>query len=184
MQKISLLNLFLIFVKIGAILLGGGYVILPILINEFVENRKLITHDELMDYFAISQSLPGIIASNISIFIGYKLHGKSGALIAMLGIVLVPIMCIILLASGITMLTSNTQIQGALWGVGVSVIALIMLTVREMWQKTTKDLYFYSIFSLTLASLIVFNISPIKTILIFTILGGLYKHFTRLKEVK
>ena len=83
MKKISLTKLFIIFVKIGAILLGGGYVILPILINEFVEKRKLISHDDLIDYFALSQSLPGIIAANISMFIGYKLRGIIGLLIAM-----------------------------------------------------------------------------------------------------
>ena len=97
MQKISFLNLFLIFVKIGAILLGGGYVILPILTNEFVEKRKLVNHDELLDYFALSQSLPGIIAANISMFVGYKLRGKIGAIIAMLGVITVPFIIIILL---------------------------------------------------------------------------------------
>ena len=73
MKKISLIKLFLIFVKIGAILLGGGYVILPILRNEFIERRSLINDDDLMDYFALSQTLPGIIAANISMFIGYFL---------------------------------------------------------------------------------------------------------------
>ena len=69
-MKISLLKLYLIFLKIGAILLGGGYVILPILMNEFVEKRNLVSKDELVDYFALSQSLPGIIAANISMFVG------------------------------------------------------------------------------------------------------------------
>ena len=90
MTQISLLKLFLIFVKIGAILLGGGYVILPILMREFVETRKWIEHDELIDYFALAQSLPGIIAANISMFIGYKLRGKFGAILAMFGVIFVP----------------------------------------------------------------------------------------------
>jgi len=98
-MKISLLKLFLIFVKIGAILLGGGYIILPIIQSEFAEKRKLVTQDELVNYFALSQSLPGIIAANMTMFIGYKLRGKSGALIAMFGVIFVPFLCIILLAS-------------------------------------------------------------------------------------
>ena len=73
-KQISIFKLFLLFTKVGAILLGGGYVILPILMNEFVEKRNLIKHDDLIDYFALSQSLPGIIAANISMFIGYKLR--------------------------------------------------------------------------------------------------------------
>ena len=162
----SLFKLFLIFVKIGAVLLGGGYVILPIMNSEFVEKRSLVSHDDMIDYFALSQSLPGIIAANISMFVGYKLRGKWGAITAMLGVTFVPFWCIVLLASVLGALTQNSYVQGALWGVGVSVIALIMLTVREMWQKSNKNIYFYTIFVLTLATLLVFKLSPIQTILL------------------
>ncbi len=177
----SLFKLFLIFVKIGAILLGGGYVILPIMTNEFVDKRNLVSHDDIIDYFALSQSLPGIIAANMSMFIGYKLKGKWGALAAMIGVTFVPFWCIVLLASIIGALVNNSYVQGALWGVGVAVIALIILTVREMWQKSTRNAYFYSIFVLTLLTLLVFKLSPIQTILMFSILGVVYK---RLREAK
>lgn len=78
LKKMSLFKLFLIFVKIGAILLGGGYVILPIMTSEFVDKRNLVSHDDLINYFALAQSLPGIIAANISMFIGYKLRVNGG----------------------------------------------------------------------------------------------------------
>ena len=181
-EKISLFKLFCLFTKIGAILLGGGYVILPILLDEIVEKRKLATHDEIVDYFALSQSLPGIIAANISMFIGYKLQGKKGAVIAMLGVIFVPFLCIILLASILSSLTQNTYIQSALWGIGIAVIALIMLTVREMWQKSKRDLFFYIIFTLSLCTMLLFELSPIKTIIIFTMIGVLYKRLTKPKE--
>jgi chromate transporter len=184
MQKISLFKLFLIFVKIGAILLGGGYVILPILINEFVERRNLISQDELLNYFALSQSLPGIIAANISMFVGYRLQGKRGALIAVLGIITVPFLIIASLASIIENLTENIYIRGVFWGVGVAVIALIMLTVKEMWQKANKNLYFYIIFIASLFSLILLDFSPIKTILIFIIIGVIYKRLTTPMEAR
>lgn len=171
----SLLKLFLIFVKIGAILLGGGYVILPIMTSEFVDKRNLVTNDDMIDYFALSQSLPGIIAANISMFIGYKLRGKWGALAAMVGVTFVPFLIIVLLASILGALVNNSYVQGILWGVGVAVIALIMLTVREMWQKSNKTTYFYVMFALSLATLLVFSLPPIKTILIFTALGVFYK---------
>lgn len=173
----SLIELFLIFTKIGALLLGGGYVILPLLTSEFVEKRSLISHDDLIDYFAISQSLPGLIAANISMFIGYKLKGKWGAVVAMFGITSVPFLCIVLLASILSTLTENSYVQGALWGVGVAVIALIMLTVREMWQKSTRDFFFYVIFAFALLGLIFIKLSPIQTILIFTVFGVFYKRF-------
>ena len=130
MQKVSLLNLYFIFVKIGAILLGGGYVILPIVTTEFAEKRNLIPKDEIIDYFAISQSLPGIIAANISMFIGYKLRGKLGALLAMMGVVTAPFICIVFFVSLLDLLTENNIVKGIFWGVGVAVIALLMLTFR------------------------------------------------------
>ena len=178
----SLFKLFLIFVKIGAILLGGGYVILPIMTNEFVDKRNLVSHDDIIDYFALSQSLPGIIAANMSMFIGYKLKGKWGALAAMIGVTFVPFWCIVLLASIIGALVNNSYVQGALWGVGVAVIALIILTVREMWQKSTRSAYFYAIFVLTLLTLLVFKLSPIQTILMFSILGVVYKRLWEAKQ--
>ena len=183
-MKISLLKLYLIFLKIGAILLGGGYVILPILMNEFVEKRNLVSKDELVDYFALSQSLPGIIAANISMFVGYKLKGKLGAFIAMLGVVSIPFLIIVSLASVLGLLVENTYLNSALWGVGIAVIALIMLTTREMWQNANRNGFFYVIFFLALLALLVFEFSPIKTILLFTFLGVLYKRLVTPKEAR
>lgn len=178
----SLFKLFLIFVKIGAILLGGGYVILPIMTSEFVDKRNLISHEDLIDYFALSQSLPGIIAANISMFIGYKLRGKWGAITAMIGVTFVPFWCIVLLASILGALTNHPYVLGALWGVEIAVIALIMLTVREMWQKSSRNTFFYIIFALTLIGLLFLKLSPIQTIVLFTMLGVLYKRLREAKE--
>ena len=177
----SLFKLFLIFFKIGAILLGGGYVILPIMTNEFVDKRNLVSHDDIVDYFALAQSLPGIIAANMSMFIGYKLRGKWGAITAMLGVTFVPFWCIVLLASVIGEFTENNYVQGALWGVSAAVIALIVLTVREMWQKSNRDIFFYAIFILTILTLLIFKLSPIQTILLFSAIGVGYK---RIREAK
>lgn len=175
MKKLSLLNLYLIFVKIGAILLGGGYVILPILKSEFSDKRDLITKDDMVDYFALSQSLPGIIAANMSMFIGCKLRGKIGAIIAMLGIITAPFFCIVFLASILGKLLGNPYIDGFMWGIGVAVIALIMLTVREIWQNSKRTNFFYLIFLLSLVALLIFHLSPIMTIIIFTVFGILIK---------
>jgi len=180
----SLLRLFLIFVKIGAILLGGGYVILPVVQNEFVDKRHLISREELVSYFAISQSLPGIVAANISMFIGYKLNGKTGAVLAMLGIIFVPFWSIILLASVLNIFLDNTLVQGVMWGVGVAVVALILLTTREMWQNSKRDWFFHVIFLLALVALLVFKFSPIQTILTFLILGLLIKIVKKRRENK
>ena len=184
MINISLLKLFLTFAKIGAILLGGGYVILPILMNEFVEKKNLISEDELLDFFALSQALPGIIASNMSMFVGYKLRGKIGAFVAMLGVVIVPILSIILLATILTTFAENQYVQSVLGAIGVAIIALILLTIREIWQKAKKDKIFFVIFVFSLIQLLIFKLSPIKTILLSIFLGILLKILVTPKEAR
>ena len=175
----SLVKIFLIFAKIGAILLGGGYVILPILQNEFSEKRKWLNSDEIINYYAISQSLPGIVAANISMFVGYKLKGKRGALAAIFGIIFVPFWTIVLLASILGSLINNNYIQSALWGIEIAVITLIFLTVREMWQKSKRGCFFYAIFLMALTTLLIFKLSPISTIVIYTFVGIIIKSIER-----
>ena len=180
----SLLKLFLVYVKIGAILLGGGYVILPIMTSEFVDKRKLLTTEEMTDYFALAQSLPGIIAANMSMFIGYKLRGKSGAVIAMLGIIFVPFWAIVLLGTILGSLVSNNYVQAVLWGVGIAVIALIMLTIRELWQNSQRNRFFYFIFLTSLLTLLFFKLSPVAVIFIYTAVGILFKYIQKRRTDK
>ena len=183
MNKISLLKLYLIFVKIGAILLGGGYVILPILQSELCEKRKLINEAELIDFYALSQSMPGIIAANISMFTGYKLRGKFGAIVAMLGIITVPFFIIVLLASVLNFLAGNIYVSGAFRGVGIAVIALILLTTKEVWQKSQRSMFFYLIFTVSLLLLLLFKLSPVIVIIVMTLFGVILKRISNRREI-
>ena len=87
----ELFDLYLIFVKLGSVTFGGGYAMLPLLQREFVEKRNWVKDEELMDYFAIGQCTPGIIAINVSTFIGNKRKGLLGGVISTLGYVTFPI---------------------------------------------------------------------------------------------
>lgn len=174
MKQISLLKLYFIFLKIGAILLGGGYVILPILTSELSEKRNLIDEKEIIDYYALSQSLPGIVAANISMFTGYKLRGKTGAVVSMLGIITIPFFIILFLASLLEKIVGNNYVNGAFWGIGIAVTALIILTIREMWQKSDRDFFFYFIFISALITLVFFKLSPVCVILIFSVIGVIF----------
>ena len=78
-------------------------------------------------------------------FVGYRLKGKLGAVLAMLGVITVPFVVIVSLASVLGLLVENIYLKSALWGVGIAVIALILLTTREMWQNSKKDIFFYAI---------------------------------------
>ena len=107
MMQITFLNIFKIFFKIGAILLGGGYVIIPIMQSELVEKRKWLTEDELCDYYCVSQCLPGIIAINMSILVGYKMAKFKGVLASVLGMGFSPFIAIIIVYIGCCSLTAN-----------------------------------------------------------------------------
>lgn len=171
----SLLKLFILFVKIGAILLGGGYVILPILKSEFVEKHQLISEEDLINYFAISQSLPGIIAANISIFVGYKLFNLKGAIIAVLGIVFTPFWTIVLLASILSKITHTEIAQGVFWGIGIGVIVLLFSATKEIWQKSIIDAFSFLLFLFALLALTFSTISPAIIIISSAIMGIVYK---------
>lgn len=138
MEK-SWYSIFKTFFKVGTLLLGGGYVILPLLTSELVEKKKWITSEELCEYYALGASLPGIIAVNTAIFTGRKLLGTVGAFAATVGMVLPAFLAIVLLAAILSEIISNSYIQHIFWGVGIGVIVLLFLAVKEMWKKSVTD---------------------------------------------
>lgn len=179
-MNIRLWEIYKVFVKIGIILIGGGYVILPILKDEIIKSRNWITEDELVDYYAISQSLPGLIAANISIFIGYKLRGKLGAIMATLGMITAPFLCIIAIASIVSKISQMPTIKSILWGVGFGVIILIISSVKEMWGKSITDKFSFGMFCLFLIAILKWNIAPAPIIISAMIIGIAYQ-FVKLK---
>lgn len=174
-KKISLVNIFLTFLKIGIILLGGGYVILPILQSEIVEKKNWLTSEELIDYYAISQSLPGLIAINISIFVGYKVRGKFGAITAVTGLTFSAFWAIVIFSTILTKFATNSLVQGVFWGVEIAVIVLIISAVREMWDKAIKDKGGIVIYLIALLIMLFSKISPAYIIVASMFVGIGYK---------
>ncbi len=86
-EKASLAELFIAFAKVGALTFGGGYAMIPILERELVDNHSWATNEELMDYYAVGQCTPGIIAVNTATFVGKKVAGVPGGIVASLGVV-------------------------------------------------------------------------------------------------
>ena len=174
-KNISLFQIFCVFLYSGLILLGGGYIILPILKTELVEKRNWLTDEELMDYYAISQSLPGLIAINMSVLVGYKLRGKWGALSGVLGITFFAFWAIVLLSSIISGFTDNIYIQMAFWGIEIAVVVLIISAVREMWSKSVFDLKTLVLYLMVLLLMLFTKISPAIIIISSIIVGIVYK---------
>ncbi len=174
-MKVSIFNIFILFFKVGALLLGGGYVIVPLLVSEVVEKRQWISKDELLNYCAISQCLPGIIAVNTAVFTGYKLRGKYGALAAAVGMCATPFIAIVCLASILGQLTHMPMVKNIFWGVGIGIIIMIFLTVKELWAKSVVDKFTLLLFILIFAATAFFNFSPVLSIIFAAVLGILYK---------
>jgi len=170
-MKISLKDIYTEFFLLGVQLLGGGYVLVPLMTKSLVEKRKWITKEELTDFYALSQSLSGIIAANISCFTGYKLRGKFGALAALLGIITSPVISILLIAEIIDKLLNISFIQSIFWGVGIAVIILIYLTIKEMWKFSLVDITSWLIFFVAFVLSFFLNISPVL-IVIFSVFIG------------
>jgi len=134
-----LLELFLTFAKMGAVTFGGGYAMLPILQREVVEKRHWATNDELTDYYAVGQCTPGIIAVNTATFIGTKLAGTVGGVIATLGVVFPSIVIITIIAMFLTNFADLPVVKNAFAGIRVCVCVLIFNAVFKLLKGAVID---------------------------------------------
>ena len=149
----ELLELYFAFLKIGAFNFGGGYAMLPLLEKDLVNKRGWTTMDDLADYFAIGQCTPGIIALNVSTFIGHKRKGIAGAVFSTLGFLTVPIILILIIAAFLTNFADIPAVQHAFAGIRVCVCVLILQAILKLWKKSVVDnitlILFLVIFLLT-----------------------------------
>ena len=166
-------SIFKTFFKVGTMLLGGGYVILPLLTSELVEKKKWITSEELCEYYALGAALPGIIAANTAIFTGRKLLGTQGAVAAVTGMVLPAYLAIIMLAYLFSAIVNIPAIQYIFWGVGIGVIVLLFLAVKEMWTNAVNDKFSLVIYSVALIAALSGKI-PLPIIIITSLVVGIF----------
>ncbi|WP_053983094.1 chromate transporter [Niameybacter massiliensis] len=167
----ELWELFVVFMRMGAFTFGGGYAMLPIIQKEIVEKRNWATNEEIMDYYAIGQMTPGIIAVNTATFIGYKLKGIIGGIVATLGMVTPSLVIITIIAAFFKNFAHYPVIQHAFGGIRLVVIALIIQTVYTMAKKTIHDKLTIALFVVGFILLIVIPISPVWIIVCSALIG-------------
>ena len=177
MTNISLKDIYIRFFRIGTLLLGGGYVILPLLQSEIAAKYEQISDDEVCEYYAISQSLPGVIAINTAVFVGYKLARTKGAIAAITGMVTPAFLCIILLANLLTQIVHVPLVQSIFAGVGIGVLALLFQAVNEMWKKSIVDKGALAIFFISFTALLGFKILPMYIVIAGIFLGVVIGYF-------
>ncbi len=168
-------DMFLTFAKVGVMTFGGGYAMLPILQREVVDNKKWATEEELMDYFAIGQCTPGVIAVNTATFIGQKNKGILGGIVATLGVVFPSLIIISLLAGVIEAFSHIKAVQHAFGGIRVCVCVLILNAVVKLYKKAIVDVFTLIIFLIVVIGSCFTTISPIIFVLLAAIAGIVIK---------
>ena len=171
----SLWTLFWTFARMGVMTFGGGYAMLPILQREVVENKHWADEEELADYFAIGQCTPGIIAVNTATFIGQKLYGTIGGILATLGVVFPSLVIISLLAGLINNFADLAWVQNAFAGIQVCVCVLIFNAVVKLLKKSVVDKRTLVIFLLVLAGGCLLDVSPVVFVLLSALAGIVLK---------
>ena len=161
----DLLELYWTYLKIGCVNFGGGYAMLPLLERELVNKKGWATMDELRDYFAVGQCTPGVIALNVSTFIGQKRKGAAGAVAAMLGFLTGPIAIILVIAAFLRNFAELEVVQHAFAGIRVCVCVLIVQAVLRLWKTSVVDVFTFVLYCviLTLSALGSFtSLLPVK----------------------
>lgn len=170
------LELFAAFAKVGVMTFGGGYAMLPILQREIVQNKKWASEEELMDYFAIGQCTPGIIAVNTATFIGQKVKGILGGVFATLGMVFPSLVIISLLAGVIEAFSHILWVQNAFGGIRICVCVLILNAVVKLYKKAVVDKVTLAMFVLITLGSYLTPLSPIVFVVAAAIIGIILKN--------
>lgn len=167
----ELFDLFKTFVRVGGLTFGGGYSMLPMLEKEIVDKRKWATSEELLDYYAVGQATPGIIAVNTATFIGYKVKGVIGAFFATLGVVFPSLVIILIIANFLQDFAQYEVVDHAFSGVRVAVAVLILNAIIKLWKNSVVDKIGIIIFIITFILGAFLSISPIYIVIGSSILG-------------
>lgn len=174
--EVSLKDLFLVFAKIGAFTIGGGYAMIPIIQNE-VSVRGWLSEDELPDIVALSQSAPGVLAVNISIFTGYRLRGVKGSIAATLGAVTPSFLIILLIAALFSNFKDNPTVISIFKGIRPVVIALIAVPMINMARKSNKNPGAWAVSALSLVLVAFLKVSPIYILAVIIAAGTAYYYW-------
>lgn len=159
------------FFKVGALTFGGGYAMLPILQRDVVEKNGWASEEEVMDYYAMAQCLPGIIMVNTAVFIGRKHRGTLGGVLAGLGAVLPSLLIITVIAMFLTRFAEYPAVQNAFAGVRVCVVVLIINAIVKLWKSAMVDWKCMLIFALVCGLSLFTDWSPVIFVVASALVG-------------
>ena len=171
----ELWKLFYTFATVGVTTFGGGYAMLPALQREVVEKRGWATEEEVMDWYAIGQCTPGVIAVNTATFVGQKQKGVPGGIAATLGVVFPSLVIITIIAAFIRNFADLPAVQNAFAGIRACVCVLILNAVVKLWKKSVVDWKAFLIFAAVFLGSVFLDLSPVLYVLVAAFAGIVIK---------
>lgn len=171
MNQVKLSELYSAFFKIGGFTIGGGYVMLPMMQKEVVDNKEWVSDEDMVNYYALASSVPGVIAINTATMIGFKKRGLLGALAATAGMVTPSLVIIMFIAAFLSRFQEYKVVQNAFKGIRVAVFAVMLMAVVRIGQKAIHNWYGWLYALIAFLVVILFGISPIYVILSTIIIG-------------
>ena len=169
-----LFDLFRAFFTIGALTFGGGYAMLPMLEREIVTKRSWATNEELLNYFAIGQCTPGIIAVNTATFVGYKVKGIIGGIVATLGVVAPSMVIITIIAMVLESFMDIVWVQNAFAGIRVAVCALITVSVVKLFKSNVKQHWHIALAIIAFVVVALLKLSPVYVVVACAVLSFIF----------
>lgn len=166
-----LVDLFVSFFKIGLFTFGGGYAMLPMLQREVVDKHGWATEEDVLDYYAIAQCTPGVIAVNTATFVGTKLKGAVGGAVATLAVICPSVIIITIISSILKSFASYEILQHAFAGIRVAVAALVVVSVYKLYKKGVRGALSNGIFAASLLLIVLFYLSPVWIVAACIVLG-------------
>ena len=161
-----------VFFWISTVTLGGGVAMLPLMDREFVEKRKYLSEQEMVDIVAVMQSLPGLIAVNMAVLIGYRVKGVLGALVSALGAVITPYVVIAFAARCLSFLSDNPTVDHVFLGIRAGTAALIALSLVKLAKSALVGRFAQALAVLSFLAAVVLQVDLTYVVLAGFAVGG------------
>ena len=168
------LELFLTFAKIGAFMFGGGYAMLPLLERELIEKKGWTTQEDILNYFAIAQCTPGVIAVNTDTFVGHKQKGVVGGIVATVGVIFVPMIIILTIALALQAFWGHPLVARIFSGIRIAVAALIVSAVIKLFKSSVKNWFGIILCLLAFCAIAFLDVSPVVVVILAALSGLVY----------
>ncbi|WP_195963617.1 chromate transporter [Clostridium cuniculi] len=170
----KLIELFISIFKIGAFTFGGGYAMIPLIEEEVVNNKGWLSKEEFVDILIVAQSLPGALAVNTSIFLGYKISGILGAITTLIAVILPSFFIILIIAIFFMQFRDNYYINAAFQGITAAVPILVLVGAISLSRGLSKNLRTILTIIIALIALMFFNIHPVLVVVISGVYGAIF----------